>query len=98
MRGLAPTVIFKIPLDKAMIAKVRISFKQGQNLIVKKHAACTIEDGRVSTTLTRAETVSFFDNSYVKLQLEGETTGGQPFKTGVHTAFVSELLNPEVLE
>ena len=48
--------------------------------------------------LTRAETVRFPDNAYIKVQLEIQTPAGQSLKTRVHTVYSSELLNPEVLK
>ena len=99
MRGTTPQVIFKIPLEATMISRARITFKKDQAILLAKDTEdCTVENGAVSTMLTRAETVLFPDNAYIKVQLEIQTPAGQSLKTRVHTVYSSELLNPEALK
>ena len=97
MRGTAPTITFKIPLDASVIAKAKITIKHKRVLLEKYTKDCFIEDGKVSTTLTREESLLLPDNQYVQIQLEIETVTGQPLKTKVHSAYSSELLSSEVL-
>ena len=97
MRGTTPTITFKIPLEAAVIAKAKITIKHKRVSLEKHTKDCVIEDGKVSTTLTREETLLFPDNQYVQIQMEIETQAGQVCKTGIHSAYSTELLSSEVL-
>lgn len=99
MRGTTPSVTFTIPLKKEMIAKAKITFKQDNEILLTKHTrSCTIEDGKISTSLTREETLLFPNSKHIKMQLEIETPAGQSHKTRVYTIYSSELLSEEALQ
>lgn len=98
MRGTTPKITFKIPLEKAMISKARISFKLGDKVLLAKCTSdCGIQNNEVSITLSREETLLFPDNTYIKTQLEIETPAGNVLKTPVYTVYSSELLDGEAL-
>lgn len=90
MRGTTPVVTFKIPLKAEMITKAKMTFKHKKVLFEKHTKDCTIEDGKVSTALTREETLLFPDGQYIKIQLEIETPAGQYCKTKPHSVFSTE--------
>lgn len=99
MRGTTPTITFKIPLEKSMIAKAKITFKQGDTVLLTKcTSACGINDNSVQTTLTRDESVKFPDNQHIKVQLEIETPAGDVLKTKPFLVWSSELLDGGALE
>lgn len=99
MRGTTPTHTFKLPFGTEYVAKAKVSYKHGDELLLRKDTAdCKLEGNTISVTLTREETVKFPDDAIIKVQLEIETPAGDALKTRVYSLHASELLDEGALQ
>ena len=97
-QGSTPTNYFDLPIEAAMLATLRITFKQGDEIILEKELADCVSDGNVLTlTLTQDETLMFDHNKPGKVQLHGRTIGGQALVSQVFVFTVDELLSGRVV-
>lgn len=97
--GTSPLHIFTIPLKKDAVKDVEITYCQnGQEVVCKKTADCTITDNSVSVTLTQAETFLFDANLIVEIQLRVLSFGNEPFVSDIFTVRCVKCLFNEVLE
>lgn len=96
MRGTTPRVKYKLPqpLTSEMVTKAKVTFKYaGKVLLIKNTADLTIKDNAVEVRLSRADTVKFPDDQYIKVQLEIETASGDVWKTKAQPIYSTELLD-----
>lgn len=99
MIGTTPIHTFSLPFDKSFIDKVRIIYKQGGNVILKKETEdCTIDGNTVTVKLTQQETFLFSPGEIVRIQLRVLTSGNEALKSNVIHKAASECLDDEVLE
>lgn len=99
IRGTTPTHVFELPEDLVgMIKALRIIYKQGGNIVLKKEAEdVEINGAEVSYRLTQEEALSFQDNIAVRIQLRIRTLGDDLVSHKPVTVDVEELLDDEVL-
>ena len=94
MRGTTPIHTFQLPFSAENVAKAKVAYKEGNNLLFKKNTTdCKMEANSIIVALTREETIKFPDNTIIKVQLEIETKAGESLKTDVYKLWSSELLD-----
>lgn len=99
IRGTTPTHWFTAPCDPATIAKVNVLYAQDDQLILRKVTAdCKIDGSKISTKLTREESLLFNHKKAAQLQAIIETTGGDVIESIVETIGVDKLLDDGVIE
>lgn len=97
-RGTAPIHTFRLPVDAAQVAKLRVNYAQrGQLVLVKTEADATMQDRVLQIQLTQKDTLSFRCNVDVEIQLDILTTGGDPLRSKIKRLDVERCLNDEVL-
>lgn len=65
-----PTHTFELPFDTSSIAELEISYKQnGVVKLVKGLSDVTLDGNTISLQLTEAETVAFYENGNVGIQV-----------------------------
>ena len=99
IRGTTPTHTFKkIPVMASDIKAIKITYKQGEEVVLtKRKADCTIEDGIISTKLTQEDTFLFKDGELVEIQLRILDKTENVTGTFVKRVSVEECLDDEVL-
>ena len=98
-KGTTPTHIFEIPIDISLIQEVKITYSQeGEEILVKRLADCTLSDGKVSTRLTQEDTFKFDSSFGVSIQIRILTVNGDALISNVITKSVGECLDDEVLK
>ena len=96
--GTTPTHIFRHKLNKDAIKKVRIIYSQdGEKVVVKEHADCTIEDNAIKTKLTQAETLSIDPEKVVEIQIRVLTESNDCPTSAIKTVNAGRCLDNEVL-
>lgn len=99
IRGSTPTYRFEIPILKETIKSVKITFKQGENIVLaKRKDDCTLGDGFISCTLTQEDTFLFDATKCAYIQLRIVTYGGEALTSLIEKTVVRECLDNEVLE
>jgi hypothetical protein len=99
IRGTTPTHHFTAPCDPATIAKVNLLYAQDDTLLFKKLTSdFKIEDNKISTKLTREETLLFNHKKPAQVQAVIETTSGDIIESIVITIGVDKLLDDGVVE
>lgn len=97
-QGTTPIHTFGIPLDKSIIKSVKITYKQGDKIVLcKRTEDCDIEDGKIITHLTQNDTLLFDYKSVVKFQLKILTNDGNVHVSDVMRKGVYECLDDEVM-
>lgn len=98
MIGTTPKHTFVLPFDESFISKVRVIYKQGMKVILKKETEdCDIEGNRVTVKLSQQETFLFDEDELVKIQIRVLTSGNESLKSYTIKKAVTECLDDEVL-
>lgn len=93
-----PTHIFKLPISVTEKARIRLTYKQDDAVILtKKNKDCVLEGQKVSCTLTQADTLSFDHKKKVKIQLHILTEEGKALITPIYYKKVGECIAGEVI-
>lgn len=93
-----PTHTFELPFDTSLIDKVRVTYKQGDALVIdKRREDCTMEGQTIRLTLTQEETLALDPDYGVDIQLQVLTTGGNALTSDIYTRTVYEVQSGEVL-
>lgn len=99
IRGTTPEHIIKPPVAASLIKSVRFTYEQDGNTVVEKtEADCTITDESISVRLTQDDTLRFEENKSVSVQIRILTTGGEVMASDIKSLTVKKTLNDEVLE
>lgn len=99
IRGTTPTHIFNLPIETKIIKKIRISYKQGDSVLVEKtESDVTILATSIKLKLSQEDTFRFTSNIPVQLQLKVLTSLEDVLASPIKTIPVSVILNEEVLE
>lgn len=99
IRGTTPTHYFTAPCSKENISKVNILYAQDDIFLFKKKTKdCTIEGSKITTKLTRDETLKFDHKKSAQVQAVIETTNGDVIESLVKTVGVDKLLYDGVIE
>ena len=100
-RATTPTHIFALPFNVGQIKEVRITYQQnGETVLQKTEADCTMAGNDIKVTLTQQETLLFSvdsSNDRVSIQLRVLTTTGQVLASEIEKVFVKACLDEEVL-
>lgn len=94
-----PTHKFSLPFSKDFVADIRLTYKQGENIVTEKSGKDInfIADKEFRVELTQEETKGFNNNDVVKIQAVVLTKNGKVMPSKVITKVVYEVLNSEVL-
>ena len=101
-RVTTPTNTFTLPFSTSECSVIQISYKQGQNELLKQYedGVCppgmTLDDDTVLITLTQQETKAFGKGT-VTAQVRVLTTGGKAYASQKFTIGVNDVLNEEIL-
>lgn len=97
-QGTTPIHTFDIPLKKSIIRSVKITYKQGDDIILcKRTGDCEIEDGKIVTHLTQEDTLRFECDKIIKIQLRVFTNDGESLVSDVMRRGIHECLDDEVM-
>lgn len=98
-RGSTPTHYFDVAIDTSNIKEVKITYSQSDKIILEKYKKdCTIEEGRITTTLTQEETFLFKHDKLVLIQIRVLTSDGKCIPSNIMVKDVGECLDTEVLK
>lgn len=100
--GTTPLHIFDMSCepeyDKSEILKVKITYKQNDEIIVvKREQDCEINDTDIRTRLTQADTFKFDPDQMVKVQIRVKTMGGDILSSYSIEVTAAECLDDEEL-
>lgn len=99
IRGTTPTHYFEVPLDGESIDKVNILYGQDDKLLFKKKTSdCIIDGSKISTKLTREETLLFDHKKPAQVQSVGVLRNGDVFESVIKTFGVDQLLDDGEIE
>lgn len=99
IRGTTPEHIIKPPVAASLIKSVRFTYEQDGNTIVEKtEADCTITDESITVQLTQEDTLRFEENKIISAQVRILTTAGEVFASDIKSLTAEKTLNDEVLE
>ena len=100
-RATTPQHIFALPFTTNQIKEIRITYQQnGETVLQKTEADCTLTANEIKVTLTQQETLLFnvgSSDDRVSIQLRVLTTTGQVMASEIEKVFVRECLDEEVL-
>ena len=96
MRGTDPYIQYTLPFDASMVAQARLSISHGDAIVVQK-TDFTAAGNTLTVQLTREDTCALPDDSFVFVQLEVQTTGGNSLVTVPEELYTGRLLNGEAL-
>lgn len=97
-KGTTPTHTFPVDIDTNIIKVVKISYYQGDELIlVKRTEDCTIGDGKIVTKLTQEDTFRFKGNANVMIIIRALTHSSDAVITEPMYTSVRQCLDDEVL-
>lgn len=98
-RGTTPIFSFTLPFNTDVIAVAKVTFKQGEKIVLeKKTKDCSLDNDVVSVKLTQEETFLFECKEFAEYQLRILDKAGNATETEVYREFVSECLDEEVLK
>lgn len=99
IRGTTPTHYFSPPCDTKDIVKVNVIYSQDDVVLIKKKTAdCSVEDSKVSTKLTREETLLFDHNKVAQVQAIIQLVNGDVLESFVENIGVYKLLDDGEIE
>ena len=98
-RGTTPTHTFTFSVDLSDVKDFVITYvQQGKIVLEKKKSDCTISENKIAVTLTQEETLKFDHKTMVEMQAKVLMNGGTVLASNIFTAYVSRVLNEEVLK
>lgn len=98
-RGSTPTHIFNFPIATSLIKQIRITYAQGDKVILTKtEADCVLEDKKAILKLTQQETLSFDHTILVEIQVKALTVNGDVLISKIENKSVDRVLDDEVLQ
>lgn len=97
-KGTTPTHTFNIPPDLSAIKEVRIIYSQNGEVVLKKRTAdCTIEGRTIKTKLSQEDTFLFKGNTPVSILIRVLTQGKDALRSLPIVRSVEECCDDEVL-
>lgn len=97
-RGTTQTHTFTIPFNLSLVSKLRITYKQGDKVVITKTEQDIKKEGaNIIVSLTQQETLMFNDSSIVEIQLKVLTNGGDVLATEIYNIHPLPILDEEVL-
>ena len=99
IRGTTPTHIFTLPFDTSKISSARVTYAQGEQVVLTKETgACAFDGDTITVRLTQEETLLFSCKKMVEIQLRVRLLDGETMSTDIMRKSISECLDGEVLE
>lgn len=96
-RASTPRHEFHIPIDASLIRKLRVTYTQGDQIILEKTETDMTANGNVwSVTLTQEETNRFYEGD-AQAQVRYVSAGGQADASEFIPLYVEPVSNDEVL-
>ena len=96
--GTTPTHIFTLPIDTGTIKAVRVTYQQfGRTIVEKTERDIKMSGKQVELTLTQEESVKFYENQKIKVQMKVLTASGAVLSHKPILLETDEILNKEVL-
>jgi len=97
-KGTTPTQSFVLPFDSSKITAVKITYKQGNDIVLEKRLSdCSIEPDRITVRLSQEDTFKFVNAKPLQIQLRVVTIGGDALATKVYQEQVEQSLDEEVI-
>lgn len=98
IRGTTPTHTFNLKIEARTIRALRITYKQGENVVLEKtEEDATMSGYTIKVKLTQEDTYKFQANIPVQIQLKIKTTSQDVLASRIKTMSVAAILNEEVL-
>jgi hypothetical protein len=94
-RGTTPTLVFRIPYAAALVQGGYVTLAQLGAVQLEKaigSEGVTLEDERITVTLTQAETLALSTAAQVRIQLRLLLTGGTAVASNIMHVQVEEIL------
>jgi hypothetical protein len=100
IRGTTPELTFNLPFDISTIKSLYVTFtdRDGNAVLEKAKADCTLSGKTVKVKLTQAETLNFKGRQSVQIQLRVLTNDGEALASTIYTVNVAEILKDGVIE
>lgn len=98
IRGTTPTHIFRLPIQSSIIKSVRVTYKQDEEVVLKKELTdCVLLNNELSIRLTQEDTLRFKCDGFVLIQLRVVLVDGTALSTEPIRVHVAECLDGEAL-
>ena len=96
--GTTPTHTFEVELDTALIKEAKITYTQGDEIILEKRTDdCEITPGKLEVKLTQEETFKFDSTKFVCIQLRVLMVNDECLSTDLIMVSPDKCLDDEVL-
>lgn len=87
------------PLNVTQIKDLRITYNQnGRTILIKKKEDCLLYDNTISVQLTQEETLKFFNNGQIEIEIKIITINNSVVINPTINIPVFQCLNKEVLK
>ena len=97
-RASTPTHRFELMTDLSALKDLKITYKQGDKIVLEKSLADVTMDGKTAAVkLTQEETNLFAPDADVRMQVRILTLGGDSYPSNIVTVPVDDVLNDEVM-
>lgn len=97
-RGSTPTHTFHISCDTSLIKEVKITYAQGNDIVLTKKAIdCELRAGKIVTKLTQEDSFKFDCTKPVYIQLRVLFLDGECVPSDIKMVDVGRCLDDEVL-
>ena len=98
IQGTTPTHTFNVGIDTGNIDALRITYKQGSNIILTKEKGdCTLGEKQITCKLSQEETLRFQSNVDVRMQIRIRTNDGEAIASKIFKAPVYAVLDKVVI-
>lgn len=98
IRGTTTTHTFNIPLSASDIKNVKITYSQGNDIVLsKKKDECTVSNKAVTVALSQEDTFKFDSSKNVKIQIRILTNNDKVLSSKIITVSIGACLDNEVL-
>lgn len=96
--GTTPTHTFSIPVDATALAEMRITYKQGDTIVMQKGKNdCTLSGKKAVIRLSQEDSLLFENRIPVRIQIKCKTTSGDVLVSKIKMVPVQEVLEREVI-
>lgn len=97
-RGTTPTHIFKVKIDLTTASEMFITYKQGNQVRAEKSLGdITVEEDKLTTTLTQAETLAFSSVGSVEIQIRVKFPDGKALASRIIKRPVGQILKEGII-
>lgn len=94
-----PTHVFTLPVSPKLFKEIRITYRQGDRVVLKKTTDdCIIDGNKIMVTLTQEETGKFDATQNVGIQMRLMTSSGSVSASNEVIIDVGRVADSEVLQ